>query len=75
MRLDSVAFLSQNSFQNDTLSPLIDPPMLTFEEAENQQKAVVFNTRSILVLSKTSSIGKSAETLFDDLSRVFFVKP
>ena len=74
MRLDSVAFLSQNSFQKLYFEPPYRPPMLTFEEAENQQKTNVFNTFSIWVVSKTSSIYQSAEPCFYDLLRVFFVR-
>ena len=62
-------FCVKKASKNDTLSPLIDPPMLTFEEAERQQKTMLFDTFSILVVSKMSSIYRNTEAFFDDYAR------
>jgi hypothetical protein len=67
-------FCLKKAPKTDSLSPLLDPPMLTLEEAEKQQKTVLFDTFSILVVSKRSSIYKSSYAFLNDLLRVCFMK-
>ena len=62
-------FCLKKAPKDDSSSPLVDPPMLTFEEAEKQQKTMLFDTFSILVVSKTSSIYRTTEAFFDDSAR------
>ena len=68
-------FCLKKASKHDTLSPLWDPPMLTFEEVKMLIKHSIFKLFAIWVLSKMSSIGKSAEAFFDECSRACFVKP
>ena len=42
-------FCAKKAPETASLSPLLDPPLLTPEEAEKQEKPVVFDTFSILV--------------------------
>jgi len=58
-------FCLKKAPKNDSSRPLVDPPMLTLEEAEKQQKTMLFDTFSILVVSKTSSIYRNTEAFFD----------
>jgi hypothetical protein len=68
-------FCSKKTIKQSLLRPLWDPPMLTIEEVKKLIKHSIFKLLVILVLSKTSSIGKSTEPFFNDFSSAFLVKP
>ncbi len=68
-------FCSKKIIKQSLLRPLWDPPMLTIEEVKKLIKHSIFKLLAILILSKTSSIGKSTEPLFNYFSRAFLVQP
>ena len=67
--MSRLRFCLKKAPKTASLSPLLDPPMLTLEEAEKQQKTVLFDTFSILVVSKRSSISRNPEAFFVDSAR------
>ena len=68
MRLDSVAFLYQNSFPKRYFEPIYRPHMLTSKKTENLTKQCFFILLYIELVFETTKIEKVRKTI------VFFVK-